>query len=98
MSKNKSNVSDEQLIMAHPDKGCKWADSCLKCPYVPITIEMRCVQDYPEGIRSLVADIRSSILCSLSEKGVSVTILARVFNMSARQVYRDIDRFTKEEK
>lgn len=27
------NRNDDNLIFAHPDKGCEFAESCLNCPF-----------------------------------------------------------------
>ena len=79
------------------DRGCKLWNKCTECPYDNGTIEFKakCILDYANGERGLVSEIRSSVLYSLFVKGVSVTILARVFNVSTRAVREAIYRYVR---
>lgn len=67
------------------DKGCFYhRPSCESCPYKDgeISFSAKCIEEYPHGVASLVADIRNSVIISLFKKGVSVTILSKVFKLS----------------
>lgn len=43
------NRNDNNLMFAHPDKGCVYAPSCLKCPY-PL-FNGKCLNDLSEKER-----------------------------------------------
>jgi len=82
------------------DRGCRIAKSCFDCPYVEeleitIKIPLKCQFDYKMGTQDLVAKIRGAISTALFRKGVYVTVLASIFNISKPAIRMVIHRFVR---
>jgi len=77
------------------DTGCELSRTCAGCPYESGTLQFsaRCKEEYPNGVAGLVADIKRSVISSMYNKGISVTILARIFNSSTTHIRMHIHRY-----
>ena len=67
----------------YQDKGCEFADSCLKCPLV------KCIYDQPGGKQRWLKERRNREMARLFiTEGKSVKELALMFGVSRRTVQR----------
>jgi hypothetical protein len=69
-------------FLPYLDKGCKLAESCLKCPF-PV-----CVYEQPRGKRSWLKRQRDKEIVRLFAEGKRVKELAKSFGVSRRTVQR----------
>ena len=69
-----------------PDKGCKFAISCLDCPYldgqVTVKFKAKCVDDYVHGSVGLAGELRASLIQSRFKERFDSAILAKTFNIT----------------
>ena len=66
----------------YQDRGCKYAPSCLNCPYE------RCVYDAPKTVNAIRREQRNSKIVTMYDGGKSKIELATVFHLNYRTIER----------
>jgi hypothetical protein len=77
-------------FIQYKDEGCRYAVSCLECPYP------ECLYEKPHYRKHRVTEVRNKEINRLFRSGRSVKELALLFAVSQRTVSRAVKKAEKE--
>ena len=71
----------------YEDEGCRYADSCLNCPYTT------CLEEIPSRDPSVIRYLQQAAMLEAYRQGASRQAIARRFRVSYRTVLRMVAHF-----